>query len=123
MRNMILLIVSSAAALVFACSSDKSVNSDLTAFRPPVMVSYVQPVYPRLAQAAGIEGTATVKCLISETGEVLDVKVSAWTGSSGFGDQAYYAAWHNTWHPATIHMKPVAAWAEYTVEFDLPSAE
>jgi TonB family protein len=124
MRNMTLLIVViSAATLTFGCSSDNPVNSDLAVFRPPVMVSYVQPEYPRLAHAAGIEGTATVKCLISESGEVLKVKVSAWTGSDGFSDQSYYAAWRNTWRPAYIHLRPVAAWAEYTVEFKLSSAE
>lgn len=124
MRNMTLLIVViSAATLTFGCSSGNPVSSDLTVFRPPAMVSYVQPEYPRLARAAGIEGSVSIRCEISKTGEVLQVEVKEWNGAQSLAESAAASAWKNTWQPAYIHLRPVAAWAEYAVEFKLSSAE
>jgi periplasmic protein TonB len=43
--------------------------------RPPTRVLYVEPVYPRVALAGGIEGTVILQAVIDEKGRVREVKV------------------------------------------------
>jgi protein TonB len=42
---------------------------------PPVLMRYVNPVYPELAKQAGIEGTILLSVLVETDGTVIDVSV------------------------------------------------
>ena len=78
------------------------------------------PTYPRVAIAAHMEGTVTLRVLVDETGKPVDVVVE---GSSGHAvlDKAareqVLAHWR--FQPATAGGKAVRAWARIPVSFDL----
>lgn len=78
------------------------------------------PAYPRMAIAAHMEGTVTLRVLVDEAGKPVEVVVE---GSSGHAvlDKAardqVLAHWR--FQPATAGGKPVRAWARIPVSFDL----
>jgi len=78
------------------------------------------PTYPRMAIAAHMEGTVTLRVLVDEAGKPLEVVVE---GSSGHAvlDKAareqVLAHWR--FQPATAGGKAVRAWARIPVSFDL----
>lgn len=78
------------------------------------------PAYPRMAIAAHMEGTVTLRVLVDETGKPIDVIVE---GSSGHAvlDKAAREQVLANWRfqPATAGGRPVRAWARIPVSFDL----
>jgi protein TonB len=78
------------------------------------------PIYPRMAIAAHMEGTVTLRVLVDESGKPIDVVVE---GSSGHAvldkvaREQVLANWR--FQPATAGGKPVRAWARIPVSFDL----
>ena len=86
----------------------------------PIQVAQVQPVYPALAQRAGIEGVVWINVLVDREGKVRDVLVVKDSGANaGFEDAAVEAAYKTVWKPAIANGQPIAVWATYKVEFKL----
>ena len=86
----------------------------------PVQVTQVTPVYPPLAQRAGIEGIVWINVLIDKDGKVRDVIVVKDSGANaGFGESAVAGAYKTVWKPAIANGQPIAVWATYKVEFTL----
>ena len=87
--------------------------------RAPALVREPRPVYPPIAARQKIEATVMASVLVSESGEVLDVKVLRGEPRFGFNDaaiRAFRAARYSpgmkdgkrvrTWVPQMIHFKP-----------------
>ena len=78
------------------------------------------PVYPRMAIAAHMEGTVTLRVLVDEAGKPLEVVVEGTSGHAVLDKAAreqVLANWR--FQPATANGKPVRAWARIPISFDL----
>lgn len=78
--------------------------------------------YPEIARKAGIEGRVILNVLISETGEVLDVKVLKQPEQgqhAGLPESAINAVKGVKWEPATKDGKPLKVWVGIPVIFKL----
>ena len=83
----------------------------------PQRVVYVQPVYPAIAQSAGIEGRVVIEAIVGPSGEVTNVRV---VKSARFLDEAALAAvrqWKYT--PTLLNGTPVAVLLTVSVDFKL----
>lgn len=83
-------------------------------------VSAPAPAYPRVAVAAHMEGTVTLRVLVDESGKPLDVVVENSSGHAVLDNAAreqVLAKWR--FQPATAGGRPVRAWARIPVSFDL----
>jgi protein TonB len=86
----------------------------------PVQLNTANPVYPPIAQRAGMEGVVWINALVGEEGKVLDViMVKESNPKADFGAAAIEAAYKTTWKPALANGQPVAVWVTYKVEFIL----
>jgi len=85
----------------------------------PTPLSPIRAMYPPMARAQRVEGTVMVTALISESGDVIDVKVLRAANKMGFDDAAVRAIRSTkfssprkdgkrvkTWYPQTIQFKP-----------------
>jgi TonB family protein len=89
-------------------------------YNPPRFIVKVKPIYPRLAQQAGIEGVVFVSVLIDTTGVVIDVKIAKSSGTNaGLEEAAVDAAWKNTFTPALQCGKPIRVWATFDFRFKI----
>ena len=83
-------------------------------------VREVDPIYPPLAQRAGIEGKVWLKVLIDREGNVRDVIIVKDSGANaGFEEAAIEAAKQTVWKPAISNGQPIALWVTYAVHFKL----
>lgn len=86
----------------------------------PVQVVTVTPVYPALAQRAGVEGTVWIKALVDKEGQVRDVIIVKDSGANaGFEESAIDAAKQTVWKPAIANGQPIAVWITYKIDFKL----
>lgn len=86
----------------------------------PIPVSVETPVYPELAERAGIEGRVWVKVLVDEQGFVRQAVIAKASGTSaGFEEAALAAAMNNRYRPALQNGRPVMVWLTYKVDFEL----
>jgi len=86
----------------------------------PVKVIEVSPIYPPLAQRAGMEGDVYVKVLVDREGKVRDVKIAKESGANaGFEETAAEAAYKTVWKPAIANGLPIAVWTTYRIRFRL----
>lgn len=86
----------------------------------PVQIKTVNPVYPPIAQRAGVEGVVWVKALVDKEGKVRDVLIVKDSGANaGFEEAAIDAAKKTVWKPAIANGQPIALWVTYKVEFVL----
>lgn len=84
----------------------------------PVAITLAQPVYPPMAQKAGIEGSVWVKVLVDRTGNIRDAVVVKPSGANaGFEEAALDAAKKGKWKPAIQNKQPVAVWVSYEIKF------
>jgi len=83
-------------------------------------VSAPAPTYPRVAIAARMQGTVTLRVLVDETGKPIDVVVETSSGHAVL-DKAARAQVLASWRfqPATANGQAVKAWARIPVSFDL----
>lgn len=83
-------------------------------------VSAPAPAYPRVAIAAHMQGTVTLRVLVDETGKPIDVVVETSSGHAVL-DKAARAQVLASWRfqPATANGQAVKAWARIPVSFDL----
>ncbi len=86
----------------------------------PVQINTVNPIYPPLAQRAGIQGVIWLKALVDKEGKVRNVIiVKDSEANAGFEEAAVEAAYKTTWKPAIANGQPIALWVTYKVEFVL----
>jgi protein TonB len=86
----------------------------------PVIIEQVDPVYPPMAQRAGITDIIWVKALVDKDGRVKDVKIVKSSGANaGFEEAAIEAAMATQWKPAISNGQPVAVWTTYRIIFKL----
>jgi protein TonB len=87
--------------------------------RPPRTVVRTPPQYPYRARQRGIEGSATVRFLVSADGTTSDITVLS-SEPAGVFDQAVVdavARWR--FEPGMLAGEPVAAWVVTPITFDL----
>ncbi|MDQ0010709.1 protein TonB [Luteibacter jiangsuensis] len=83
-------------------------------------VSAPAPAYPRVAKAAHMQGTVTLRVLVDETGKPAEVIVESSSGHPVLDNAArdqVLARWR--FQPAQANGQPVRAWARIPVTFDL----
>ena len=85
----------------------------------PEMIYQEEPVYPKKAEKANIEGTVYIKALIDSEGKIAKVKVGKSSGHDLLDKSAVAAAYKCKFKPAVQKDKPVATWISYKVEFNL----
>jgi protein TonB len=88
--------------------------------KPPEVVKRVEPNYPVLAVRSGIEGTVTVKVLVSKAGKVRKAIVEAGTAEI-LNDAAVEAALKWIFTPALMNKGPVAVWVFIPFRFRIAS--
>ena len=86
----------------------------------PELLNRVQPSYPPVALKQKVEGTVILSLLVSDNGEVSEVKVLREAGgSAGLTDAAAAAARKWKFRPAVKQGKRVKVWVTYPVAFKL----
>lgn len=92
--------------------------------RPPRLVSSVEPVYPSRALERRAEAQVSFQVLISEKGEVRDVRLVQGPGG-GLGFEAAARKALSAWRfaPAEKDGVPVRVWKPVAVSFKLPRRE
>ena len=87
---------------------------------PPIVLESVKPVYPPLAFQSRREAEVTLLALISERGEVLDVKLAPGSSTAmGFSQAAEQALRRWTFKPATKNHVRVKVWKKVIITFKL----
>ena len=85
----------------------------------PEMIYYQEPVYPRQAKQAGLEGTVWVKALVGQHGDVVDAIIYKSSGTPSLEEAALAAAPKCRFNPAMRYGQPICVWVVYKVEFRL----
>lgn len=86
----------------------------------PEVLSKANPAYPAVASAKRIEGTVILSLLISEKGDVSDVKLLRGAGgASGLNEAAMAAVKKWKFRPAVKDGKRVKVWMTYPIVFKL----
>ncbi|MDX9786952.1 MAG: TonB family protein [Desulfobacterales bacterium] len=86
---------------------------------PMTPLGRVPPVYPMSAKRRGIQGWVKVRILVNELGNVEQVSIEG-AKPAGVFDQSVMdcvSSWR--FKPGTVEGRPVRAWAETTVRFEL----
>ena len=86
---------------------------------PPVLIKYVSPTYPALAQQAGIEGTVLIRVLVNEKGEVEDATVIQSDVTPAMEKAAVAAARKFRFKPAKQRTVPVPAHMAIPIRFKI----
>ncbi len=78
------------------------------------------PQYPKWAQRDKLEGTVTLRFIVTEQGNVESINIHEIEGDERFGTEAVQAA--NKWHfsPAIKAGEPVSCWCFQKIDFILP---
>jgi TonB family protein len=86
----------------------------------PELTNRVTPVYPPVARTRKVQGTVILSILVSETGNVSDIRVLRGAGgSAGLDEAAKAAARKWQFRPAVKDGKRVKVWVTYPVAFKL----
>lgn len=87
---------------------------------PPALLESVEPVYPTMAFQSRKEGTVTLFALISETGDVTEVKLAPGSITGlGFSQAAEEALRKWKYKPATKNGLRVRVWKKIVITFKL----
>ena len=86
---------------------------------PPVLVKYVPPQYPSLAQSAGIEGTVLIRVVIGVDGKVKQASVIQSDVTPAMEKSALAAAKKFIFRPARQRTVPVRASMAVPIRFKL----
>ena len=88
--------------------------------REPEFLYRTDPVYPEKALKAGLEGSVTVKVLVSKMGAVAQVKIAESSCEDcGFNEATLAAVKQYKFKPGLMEGKPVASWVTFEVAFRL----
>ena len=86
---------------------------------PPQPLSQIRPVYPEIAQEAGIEGTVVVQVFIDLRGRVKDTIILKGIPNTGLDEAAISAIRKTRFRPAKQRERPVGVWISIPVNFRL----
>ena len=86
---------------------------------PPQLLSDIRPVYPEIAQEAGIEGTVVVQVFIDKKGRVQDTVILKGIPNTGLDEAAISAIRKTRFRPAKQRERPVVVWISIPVNFRL----
>lgn len=78
------------------------------------------PQYPKWARRDKLEGTITLRFVVTEEGNVEDINIHEIEGDERFGTEAIQAV--SEWHfsPAVKAGKPISCWCFQKIDFRLP---
>ena len=86
---------------------------------PPQPLSSIRPVYPEIAQEAGIEGTVVVPVFVDKKGRVKDTLVLKGIPNTGLDEAAVTAIKKTRFRPAKQRERAVGVWISIPVNFRL----
>ena len=86
---------------------------------PPRPITPIKPVYPDIAQEAGIEGQVLVQCFIDEKGKVKAAIVVKGIPNTGLNESAVAALRKTRFRPAKQRERPVGVWITIPINFKL----
>ena len=86
---------------------------------PPRPITPIRPVYPDIAQEAGIEGQVLVQCFIDEKGKVKETIVVKGIPNTGLNESAVAALRKTRFRPAKQRERPVGVWITIPINFKL----
>ena len=86
---------------------------------PPVAMSPIRPIYPEIAQEAGIEGVVVVQAFIDEKGRVKETLILKGVPNTGLDDAAMEAIRKTRFRPAKQRERAVGVWISIPVNFKL----
>ena len=86
---------------------------------PPQPLSSIRPVYPEIAQEAGIEGTVVVQVFVDIKGRVKDTLVLKGIPNTGLDEAAVTAIKKTRFRPAKQRERAVGVWISIPVNFRL----
>ena len=86
---------------------------------PPRPITPIKPVYPDIAQEAGIEGQVLVQCFIDEKGRVKETIVVKGIPNTGLNESAVQALRKTRFRPAKQSEIPVGVWITIPINFKL----
>lgn len=81
--------------------------------------SAIRPIYPEIAQEAGIEGVVVVQAFIDERGRVKETLILKGVPNTGLDEAAMEAIRRTKFHPAEQRERPVGVWISIPVNFRL----
>ena len=79
----------------------------------------IRPIYPEIAQEAGIEGTVYIQFFINKKGIVTEAFVQKGLPNTGLDEAALSAVKKSKWYPAQQRDKKVGVWQTIPVVFSL----
>jgi periplasmic protein TonB len=85
----------------------------------PVLIRFVNPVYPDLARQAGIEGTVLLDVLVGDDGKVIEATVAQSDVTTAMEKAAEQAAMQFLFKPAKQRTVPVEAHIAVPIRFKL----
>jgi len=86
--------------------------------RKPVPIRTVSPIYPAMAERAGLEGQVVVRVLVDALGRVRDAVIARCSAPGiGFEESAREALMKWVFTPAVQNDHPVAVWINVPVRF------
>jgi|TARA_B100000809_G_scaffold51047_1_gene46178 protein TonB len=86
---------------------------------PPRPITPIKPVYPDIAQEAGIEGQVLIQCFIDKTGRVKETIVIRGVPNTGLNESAVAALRKTRFRPARQRENPVGVWITIPINFKL----
>ena len=86
---------------------------------PPRPITPIKPVYPDIAQEAGIEGQVLIQCFIDKTGRVKETIVIKGVPNTGLNESAVAALRKTRFRPARQRENPVGVWTTIPINFKL----
>lgn len=87
--------------------------------RPPRYQEVTRPAYPEVARRQGLEGTVVLAVKVLADGRTGEVRVKRSSGDSLLDEAAVAAARNWRFLPAMQGPRPMEAWAEVPVKFEL----
>jgi protein TonB len=86
---------------------------------PPRPLFPIKPVYPDIAQEAGIEGQVFVQCFIDEKGRVKETIILKGIPNTGLNEAAEEALRKTRFRPAKQRERAVGVWITIPINFKL----
>ena len=86
---------------------------------PPVAMSPIRPLYPEIAQEAGIEGVVIVQAFIDKKGRVKETLILKGVPNTGLDEAAMEAIRKTRFRPAKQRERAVGVWISIPVNFKL----
>ena len=86
---------------------------------PPKPISAIRPIYPEIAQEAGIEGVVVVQAFIDKKGRVKETIILKGIPNTGLDEAAMEAIRKTRFRPAKQRERAVGVWISIPVNFKL----